>query len=463
MKNKPFFASCTLAFCAVLSAPTFAGPAAPPATTFEKTLANGLRVIVREDRRAPSAVHMVWYRAGAMDEKDGTSGVAHVLEHMMFKGTKTLKPGEFNQRVAEAGGRDNAFTSLDYTAYFQIVPKAALPEMMRLEADRMANLQITPEEFASEVQVVMEERRLRTDDKPESRVYEALNAAAFNAHPYRRPIIGWMDDLQNMTWQDAQDWYRSWYAPNNAYVVVVGDVDHQEVFRLAEQTYGQHKAQPLPARKPQNEPAQEGLRRVTVKAPAQLPYLLMAWKAPKLKDIEKDRDVFALEVLSALLDGNDAARFPKSLVRGAKIAQSAGAGYDATVRGETMFMLAGQPAAGKTVAELESALRAQLKRIQDEGVTAQELKRIKTQTIAGQVYKRDSLMAQAMEIGHTEASGVHWRDIDTLLEKIRSVTAEEVQAVAKKYFSDDTLTVATLDPQPMDQAVKRKPAVAARH
>ena len=441
---------------AVLPAPTFANP-------FETTLRNGLRVIVKEDHRAPTAVHMVWYRAGAMDEKDGTSGVAHVLEHMMFKGTQTLRPGEFNQRVAEAGGRDNAFTSLDYTAYFQIVPKGALPEMMRLEADRMANLELKPEEFSSEIQVVMEERRLRTEDNPEARVYEGLKAASFMAHPYRRPIIGWMDDLKNMTWQDARDWYRDWYAPNNAYVVVVGDVDHQEVFRLAEQTYGRHPARAVPARKPQNEPEQKGQRRVAVKAPAQLPYLLMAWKAPKLVDIDRDREPYALEVLSALLDGNDAARFPKRLVRGERVAQSAGAGYDATLRGETQFILAGQPAAGRTIAELEAALRAELKRIQDEGVTAEELKRVKTQTIAAQVYKRDSLMAQAMEIGHAEASGVHWRDIDKLLDKIRSVTAEEVQAVAKKYFGDDTLTVAVLDPQPVDTTTKKKSGFAARH
>jgi len=454
MKIKPLLLVCALG--AVSSAPTFANP-------YETTLKNGLRVIVKEDRRAPTAVHMVWYRAGAMDEKDGTSGVAHVLEHMMFKGTKTHKSGEFNKRVAEAGGRDNAFTSLDYTAYFQIVPKGVLPEMMKLEADRMANLQLTPEEFASEIQVVMEERRLRTDDNPQALTYEALNAAAFTAHPYRRPIIGWMDDLQNMSWQDARDWYRSWYAPNNAYVVVVGDLDHKEVFRLAEQTYGKHVAKPLPVRKPQNEPAQTGMRRVTVKAPAQLPYLLMAWKAPKLVDLDKDRDPYALEVLAALLDGNDAARFPKRLVRGEKIAQSAGAGYDATLRGETKFILAGQPAAGKTVAELEAALRAELKRIQDEGVTEEELKRVKTQTIAAQVYKRDSLMAQAMEIGQAEASGLHWRDIDKLLDKLRGVTAEEVQAVAKKYFGDDTLTVAVLDPQPLDSAPKRKSGFAVRH
>lgn len=454
MKIKPLLlaAACS----AVLPAPTLANP-------YETTLKNGLRVIVKEDRRAPTAVHMVWYRAGSMDEKDGTSGVAHVLEHMMFKGTKRLKSGEFNRRVAMAGGRDNAFTSLDYTAYFQIVPKGALPEMMRLEADRMANLELKAEEFASEIQVVMEERRLRTDDNPQSRVYEALNAAAFTAHPYRRPIIGWMDDLQNMTWQDARDWYRDWYAPNNAYVVVVGDVDHQEVFRLAAQTYGRHNARPLPLRKPQNEPAQEGMRRVTVKAPAQLPYLMMAWKAPKLIDLDKDRDPYALEVLAALLDGNDAARFPKRLVRGDKVAQSAGAGYDATLRGETKFILAGQPAAGRSVAELEAALRAELKRIQDEGVTEEELKRVKTQTIAAQVYKRDSLMAQAMEIGQAEASGLHWRDIDKLLDKIRSVTAAEVQAVAQKYFGDDSLTVAVLDPQPLDAAAKRESGFAVRH
>jgi zinc protease len=462
MKIFLFAASFTLAFFAVSPAPTFAANEAADETTFEKTLANGLRVIVKEDRRAPTVVHMVWYRAGAMDEKDGTSGVAHALEHLMFKGTKTLKSGEFNKRVAEAGGRDNAFTSLDYTAYFQIVPKAALPEMMQLEADRMANLLLTPEEFASEIQVVMEERRLRTEDNPEARVYESLHAAAFTAHPYRRPVIGWMDDLKNMTWQDARDWYRSWYAPNNAFVVVAGDVDHQAVFKLAEQTYGRHKAQPLPTRKPQNEPQQQGTRRVTVKAPAQLPYILMAWKAPKLQEIDQDREPYALQVLSALLDGNDAARFPKRLVRGEKLAQSAGSGYDATVRGETMFLLAGQPAASKTVAELETALKAEMRRIQEEGVTEEELKRVKTQTIAAQVYKRDSLMAQAMEIGQAEASGVSWRDLDKLIEKIRSVTAAEVQAVAKRYFGDDTLTVAVLDPQPIDKTAKSKSAFAVR-
>jgi zinc protease len=439
----------------------FAGGAS--ANPFEKRLSNGLRVIVDEDTRAPTAVHMVWYRVGAIDESDGNSGLAHALEHMMFKGTKKVPPGEFNKLVAEAGGRDNAFTSEDYTAYFQIVPKGALPEMMRLEADRMANLQVTPKEFASEIKVVMEERRLRTDDNPQSLVYEALNAAAFQAHPYHRPVIGWMNDLEHMTWQDARDWYKRWYAPNNAYVVVVGDVDHEQVFRLAEQTYGKLKAHVLPVRKPQNDPEQNGIRRVVVKAPAKLAYLAMAWKVPKLVDVEHDRDPYALEVLSALLDGHDAARFPRELVRAQKVAQSASAQYDSTVRGEALFTLGGQPGEGKSVADLEAAFRAQIKRIQDEGVTADELARVKTQLVAAQVYKRDSMMAQAMEIGMMEASGHNWRDVDKTVAQLRTVTAAEVQGVAKKYFNDDTLTVAVLDPQPIDEtASKRKPAVAVR-
>ena len=453
---KPLLAASVILACAVAPAPTFANP-------FETQLANGLRVIVKEDHRAPTAVHMVWYRAGSMDEKDGTSGVAHMLEHLMFKGTKNLRAGEFNKRVAEAGGRDNAFTSHDYTAYFQIVPKAALPEMMQLESDRMANLKLDAKEFASEMKVVMEERRLRTEDNPHALVHEALNSLMFQAHPYRRPIIGWMDDLEHMTWQDARDWYRQWYTPSNAYVVVVGDVDHREVFRLAQKYYGPIKSHALPERKPQNEPEQVGIRRVSVKAPAELPYLAMAWKAPRLRDVQKDRDPYALDVLSSVLDGHDASRFARNLVRGNRVAQSAGAGYDATLRGEADFVLDGQPAAGKTIADLEAALRAEIKRIQDEGVSEEELTRVKTQSIAAQIYKRDSLMAQAMEIGGAEAAGQSWRDIDTLLEKIKSVTAEEVQAVARKYFTDDTLSIAVLDPQPVNQSKPKKPSGPVRH
>lgn len=433
------------------------------ANPFETTLANGLKVVVHEDHRAPTAIQMVWYKAGSIDEKDGTSGVAHVLEHMMFKGTKKVPTGEFSKRVAAAGGRDNAFTSRDYTAYFQQVPADKLPQMMALEADRMGNLQLTDKEFASEIKVVMEERRMRTEDNPEALVVEAMNSMAFQAHPYRRPIIGWMDDLEVMTGQDARDWYKAWYAPNNATLVVVGDVDHNKVFALAKQYYGVFKPHALPVRKPQNEPEQTGIRRVNVKAPAKLPYLLMSWKTPRLRDVEKDRDPYALEMLAAVLDGHSAARLSRHLVRETRLAQSAGAGYDSTLRGESLFSLDGQPAEGHTVAELETALRAEIKRIQDEGVPVEELARVKNQIIASQVYKRDSMMAQAMEIGQAEVMGYGWKSNDRTLEILRTVTPEEVQAVARKYFADDTLTVAVLDPQPVDESKPKRANPAAGH
>jgi zinc protease len=448
-----------IALCGVLAASLLiAGPAM--ANPYETTLPNGLRVIVKEDRRAPVAVHMVWYRVGAMDEKDGTTGVAHLLEHMMFKGTKKLKPGEFNEIVARAGGSDNAFTSQDYTAYFQRVPAAALPRMVELEADRMRNLVINDEEFERELKVVMEERRLRTDDKPQAQMYEQLMASAFTAHPYRRPIIGWMNDLENMRPDDARDWYHRWYAPNNAYVVVVGDVDHKAVFSLVKKHYGRMKAEPLPVRKTTAEPLQTGQRRVVVKAPAEVPQIVMAWKVPRLTDVTSDREPYALDVLAGILDGHAASRLSRNLVRGSQIATEVGAYYDSTARGEVTFVLGGAPAKGRTVAELEAALRAEVKRIADEGVAEAELERIKTLTVAAQVYKRDSTYVQAMEIGRLEAAGYRWQDTDLMLEKLRTVTAAEVQAVAQKYFGDDTLTVAVLDPQPLDPNAKprAKPA-----
>jgi zinc protease len=272
-----------------------------------------------------------------------------------------------------------------------------------------------------------------------------------------------MNDLENMTAADARDWYRRWYAPNNAYVIVVGDVNKDEVFRLAERHYGKIPRRALPVRKPQNEPPQVGIKRLAVKAPAKLPYLSLAWKVPALRDLHKEREPYALEMLAGALDGHEAARLARNLVRGTKVAVSAGAGYDATVRGEALFVVSGTPAEGRSVADLEAALRAEIARVASEGISEQELERVKTQVIAAQVYKRDSMMAQAMEIGRTEAAGIRWRDIDTLLEKIRSVTAGEVQAVAKKYFDDATLTVAVLDPQPLSEGAQKKSAAAVRH
>ena len=439
---------------AFLPSDVHAGPNAK-----EFRLANGLKLIVQEDRRAPTVVNMVWYRAGSIDEQSGTTGVAHVLEHMMFKGTKQLKPGEFSAKVAALGGRENAFTSRDYTGYHQQVEKSRLEQVMALEADRMQNLVLDPAEFAKEIRVVMEERRLRTDDKPLSLLYEAFNATAYVASPQRNPVVGWMNDLQNMTAADAQAWYDRWYAPNNATIVIAGDVDAAQVLKLAEKYFGAIPPKTLPKAKPQDEPPQRGIKRVTVKAPAENPFLLMGWKVPKLQDVEKDDDPFALEVLSAVLDGYDNARLPAKLVRTERIANSVDAGYSGISRGPVMFMLSGEPTKDTSIDRLEAALRAEIERIAKEGVSADELRRVKAQLIASQVYKRDSVYGQAMEIGAMEMAGIPHTLIDRIIERLSAVTPAQVQAVAQKYFSDDQLTVATLSPLPLTAQAESQPSV----
>jgi zinc protease len=419
------------------------------ADTHEYQFKNGLRLIVREDRRAPTVAHMVWYRAGSMDEVNGKTGVAHVLEHMMFKGTKTVKSGDFSRMVAAVGGRENAFTARDFTGYFQQIEKSKLADVMRLEADRMANLNFSDEEFNKEIQVVMEERRLRTEDNPTSLMQELMMATAFISSPYRHPIIGWMDDLQNMKANDARQWYRDWYAPNNAIVVVVGDVRAVEVKTLVEKFYGPIKAKQLPERKPQIEPEQKGEKRVNLKAPADSPQIMMAWKVPKL-DPKKMDDVepYALEVLSAALSGHDNSRLNRELVRNKRLANNAGASYDLISRGPELFVISATAAKGQTVIDLEKGILQSIQEIADKGITEAELKRIKAQLLASQIYKRDSIFAQAMEIGSSEIAYVSWREIDRMIERVQLINSEQIKNVVKKFFIQDGLTVVTLDPQP---------------
>lgn len=436
---------------------------AAAADTAEHQLENGMRIIVKQDRRAPVAVTMLWYGIGSVDEVSGVTGVAHVLEHMMFKGTNTVPPGEFSKLIAAAGGRDNAFTSKDYTGYFQTLHKSQLPLALKLEADRMANLVLTDEEFAKEIKVVMEERRWRTDDRPRSMVYERLMATALATHPYRNPIIGWMSDLESMTAQDARRFYDEWYAPNNAILVVVGDVVPREVFDHAREHFGALPRKALPPRKPQVEPPQLGIKRLTVKAPAELPYVLMAFRVPALRDPTRDWEPYALEMLANVLDGNAAARFPRTLVRGERLANSAGASYDGIGRGPAFFYLDGVPGRGRSAEELEQGLRRELRRIAEEGVAEDELTRIKSQAIAARVYERDSMFFQARQIGVLETAGLPYTALDLMLERLRQVTPAQVQQVAQKYFGDDELTVAYLDPQPLDKRKPAAPPAGLRH
>ncbi|MDV6342758.1 pitrilysin family protein [Nitrosomonas sp. Is24] len=436
------------------------------ANPHEFLLDNGLRLIVKQDHRSPVVVTQVWYKAGSIDEVNGVTGVAHVLEHMMFKGTEKVPNGDFSKKIAAAGGRENAFTSYDYTAYYQQLHKNHLPMAMELEADRMRNLILTEEEFSKEIKVVMEERRLRTEDQARSLLYEKMMSVAYQAHPYKNPIIGWMNDLENMRVEDAREWYDRWYAPNNAILIVVGDVDANEVFRLVQKNYGtipKHPLLPLNARKPQTEPPQTGTKRIIVKAPAELPYLMMGYHAPTIKNVMEDWEPYALEILEGVLDGHASARLNKNLVRESQIANSANAGYSAMARGPSIFFLSAVPRAGKTVAELEQALRKEIEKITKDGVTEDELARVKAQVVAGHVYQRDSIFSQAMQLGRLESTGLSYRDIDVILEKLKAVTAAQVRDVAKKYFNDDSLTVAVLDPQPLERRAPAKVPGGLRH
>ncbi|SNX27826.1 zinc protease [Polynucleobacter meluiroseus] len=425
--------------------------------TQEYLLPNGLKLIVREDHRAPTVASMIWYRAGSMDEFNGRTGVAHVLEHMMFKGTDKVKTGEFSKQVAAMGGRENAFTSRDYTAFFQQVERSKLNAVLELEADRMAHLNFDDAEFLKEIQVVMEERRLRTEDNPSSLLHESLMASAFMSSPYRHPVIGWMNDLENMKAEDARNWYRSWYAPNNATVVISGDVQAEEVFRSVEKYFGPLSAHALPERKPQIEPTQKGMKQVLVKAPADSTQLTMAWKVPKLEAGQlEDYEPYALELLGAVLDGYDNARLNRNLVKQERVVDSVGVDYDMISRGPALFTVSVSLAKGKTVAQAQASIQKALKEVADQGVLDSELKRIKVRILSGQIYKRDSIFGQAMEIGTTEMSGFSWRDIDPILERMQTITPEQVQAVAKKYLVDDRLTIGVLDPQARKTSTSEK-------
>jgi zinc protease len=454
----PFLKIKSALFCACV---VMAVPVAT-ATVTEHTLANGLKVIVKEDHRAPVAVAQVWYRAGSMDESYGVTGVAHLLEHMMFKGTPTVPTGEFSKRVAALGGRENAFTSRDHTAYFQTVQAGRLEQVMALESDRMAHLTLAEAEFAKEINVVKEERRMRTDDSPQSRLYEQMMATAFVEHPYRHPVIGWMNDLDNMTVADARAWYERWYAPNNATLVVAGDVQPAQVLAWAEQYYGVIPRRALPVRKAVGEPEPQGGKSVVVRAPAKLPAVVLAWPVPKLVRPAEDVEPYALEILAGVLDGHGSARLPLALVKQQRVALDVDTGYDAVARGPAQFVIGITPSEGRSVAEAVVALKAEVQRVVTDGVTEAELARAKAQVVAGQVFQQDSLFYQAMQIGEWETAGLSWRDRGVRFLRLRAVTAEQVRAVAAKYLKDTRLTVAELDPLPMPEG-KAAPAVGGAH
>lgn len=431
----------------VVSLVVLATPPASAAPAREQTLANGMRVIVQEDHRAPVVMAQVWYQVGSTYEPPGLTGISHVLEHMMFKGTRDVGPGELARLVGRFGGDQNAFTSMHYTGYYQYYDKSRLPLALALEADRMRDLVIDEAEFRKEIEVVREERRMRVEDNPASVAWEKIRAAAFLGMPSGQPVIGWSEDLANIGVDDLRAWYDTWYAPNNAILVVVGDVATDDVFRLASQQFGALKARRVrPAPVPRT-PASPGLRELTLSVPVRVPTLALNWNVPSLMTADaRGNDAWALAVLAGVLDGGMSARFERELVRKRKVAASASAGYSPLDRGDTLLTVSALPANGRTLDDVKKAVREVVGALREQPPGDDELARVKAQVVAELVYQQDSLAGQAQLIGSLAAMGYDWRLKDSWADNIMKVTAADVQRVARTWLTDDRLTVARIVP-----------------
>jgi zinc protease len=398
-------------------------------------LANGLDVVVISDHRAPVVTHMVWYRVGAADDPSGKSGIAHFLEHLMFKGTATVPAGVFSKTVARLGGRENAFTSYDYTAYHQTIAADHLETMMRLEADRMTNLVLAESDVVTERDVILEERRQRIDNNPGALLGEQMGAAQFLAHPYGRSVIGWENEIAHLGRDDAMAFYRSWYAPNNAILVVAGDVTAARVRQLAEQYYGTIPKRDLPQRVRPTEPRQIAPRSVALRDPrVSQPSWRRTYLAPS-RTSEGRADAIPLQVLAEILSGTTG-RLYESLVIERRIAAGAGAWYDGTALDLTTFGIYASPLPGGDLDRIEEAIDGEIARLLADGVTDEELDRAKAGMMARVVYARDSLATGARIFGGALAVGRPAEEIEAWPERVGAVTAEEVMTAARKVLDD---------------------------
>jgi zinc protease len=413
----------------------------------EIVLKNGLRVILVEEHKAPVATVQVWYRVGSRNEVTGKTGLSHLMEHMMFKGTPKYGKGDFSRIVQKNGGNDNAFTSQDYTAYFQNFSSDRIPVSFDLESDRMVHLSIDPHEFQLERDVVKEERRMRTDDNPSDFLSEQLYAEAFIAHPYHSPVIGWMTDLDHLTREDIFNHYKKYYLPNNATLVVVGDFQSRELLlEIKKQFESIPAGEPVPAVQI-DEPAQKGERKFIVKKEAQMPLILIGFKAPNFKDA----DHFPLTVLSTLLSSGKSSRLYRQLVYEKKIALETGVDYNELSTDPPLFSFYGKPQQGKSAQELESAILAEIEQLKSTQVTDAELVKAKNQIETQFILTRDSNFYVAMELGIAASVGAGAHYFDTWLESIKKVTPDDIQRVARKYFTSDSKTAGMLVPLALDK------------
>jgi zinc protease len=426
-----------LLVCAALAVPVHAAD-----SVIEATLDNGLRVLLLEDHRSPVVSFQMWYRVGSRNEQPGGTGIAHFLEHMMFKGTPAYGRGQFARTVEQSGGRDNAFTSHDVTSYFVDIAADKLDQVIALEADRMSNLLLRPDEIKSERQVVMEERRTRTDDDPDGFLGEETSAIAFVAHPYRQPVIGWMVDLQRITPEQIAAFYKTYYVPNNAMIVAAGDFKTAELLEKITRAFGPIPRRPDPPPVLALEPQQSGERRVTVSRAAQLPIVYVAYHVPN----SSSEDAPALDVLSQVLSGGRASRIYRHLIHDKQLALDAGGDYSFFSLDPNLFWFWATPMPGQTPEALEKALLGEMQRLKQESVSEEELARAKNQIEASFVFQEDSIHRRASLLARFELIG-GWRRKDQFVPKIRAVTAEQLMKVANTYFPDSGKNVGTLIPK----------------
>ena len=417
-------------------------------TTFETTLNNGLKVIIREDHRSPMVMTQIWYGVGSSDESGNLLGISHVLEHMMFKGTNKVPNDEFTRLSRLYGGSVNASTFTNYTNYYQLYPKTYLPMALELESDRMSNLLLRQQDFEPEIKVVMEERRLRTDDNPRSLAFERFKWISYPTSHYRQPVIGYMKNLQNIQLEDVKKWYRDWYTPNNAILIIVGDVDAESALLQVQKYFGDIPARKTPPRNDVLEFDRVGYRHMELNLPVQVPNLYMAWNVRSLVTAKNPQDAYALTIIKNVLDSGISSRLQDRLVRDKKILTAISVSYDPYNRGDSLLSISALPTDGVSLQDAEKAIQSEIDLLKTELIQAEEVERVTAKFVSNLVYSQDDIAGQTKMIGNLEINGLSFRLMDELPKHFETVAPQDIQRVANIYFVRDNLSTLYLSPVP---------------
>lgn len=416
-------------------------------STFETTLKNGLKVIIREDHRAPMVMTQIWYKVGSADESGNTLGISHVLEHMMFKGTSKVPNDEFTRISRIYGGSINAATFTNYTNYYQLYPKAYFPMALELEADRMSNLLLRQQDFEPEIKVVMEERRQRTEDNPRSRAFERFKWISYPTSHYRQPVIGHMKTLNNIQLNDVKQWYKTWYTPNNAILVIVGDVESEQALLQVQKYFADTPSRATPQRNDVLEFEYLGYRHMEINTDVQVPNLYMTWNVKSLASAINPQDAYALTIIRSLLDSGISSRLQDRLVRDRKLLTSVSVSYDPYNRGDSLFSISALPANGVSFEDAQKAIQAEVDALKTEDIPKHELERITTRFVSNLIYNQDSIAGQAKMIGNLEVNGLSYRLMDELPKYYENVSMSDIQRVANSYFIRENLSTLYLAPE----------------